>query len=1454
MSDPLHCFGPATRAWFTEALGAPTPVQARGWAPITAGEHALLLAPTGSGKTLAAFLACLDRLAALPDDAPPGVRVVYVSPLKALAYDIDRNLRAPIAGIARVAARDGHATRPIRVAVRTGDTPSRDRRLQQRDPPDVLVTTPESLFLLLTSAARTGLEGVQTVIVDEIHAVASSKRGAHLALTLERLSKRVVDAGGVDPQRIGLSATQRPLERVASFLGGDRPVRVVDASDRPDLALQVVVPVPDLAHPVAAEAGGLRALDGVWPAIHAALLDLIEAHRSTIVFTNSRVLCERLAGALNEAWQARRAARGEALDAAVDLVKAHHGSIARHQREQIEGDLKAGRLPALVATASLELGIDMGAVDLVVQIGAPTSVASGLQRVGRAGHGVGQRSDGRIFPRHRGDLIQAAVVADAMLAGRIEETEVPRNALDVLAQQVVAMVALDDWRVDDLFAVVRRAFPYATLTRAALVAVLDMLSGRYPSDELADLRPRISWDRVADTLSARRGTQSVAVLNAGTIPDRGMFSIHVGADGPRIGEADEENVYERRRGQNIVLGASTWRIEEITRDRVIVSPAPGEPGLLPFWRGEGAGRPVALGREIGAFLRRLDGLDDAAARAWLRAHTPLDAWAADNLVAHLAAQRAATGALPTDEVVVIERYRDEVGDWRVVLHTPIGARVHAPWALALEEAITAATGFEVQSLWSDDGIVLRFADAAEPPDVLPLLGEPEDVRDRVVAQLRHSALFASRFRESAGRSLLLPRRGRDRRAPLWQQRLKAQNLLAAVSRYPSFPIVLETYRECLQDVFDLPALEALLAKIRTREVRVVQVETPYPSPFARSLVFAYTAAFLYELDAPLAERRAAALSLDRALLGELLGEASLRELLDPVAVADVEAALDERDPERAATDADALHDLLRRRGDASVEELAARAVADPTPWLVALAAAGRAVAVQVAGAARWIAAEDAARYRDALGVAVPADLPAVFLEAAPEPLLGLLTRFARTRGPFDADAPAARFGLTPGVVTPALDVLVARGVLVLDALRPGGTEPEYCHAEVLRRLRRASLARLRGEIEAVDAAVLGRFLPAWHGVTPDREGSLDAALARLEGLPVPASLLETELLPARVRDFHPRMLDQLGATGAIVWVGCGALGPRDGLVALMRPERVGLLVDAPPALDETPLHQAILAHLGARGASFLSGLHLACGSPPMEGLDAALWELVWSGRITNDTFLPLRALRGRSRKQVAASVGGRWSLVEVQAPRASDTARRAAHVEVLLARYGVVGREAVLSEGLAGGFAAIYPILAAMEEAGRARRGSFVRGLTGAQFAAPGVVDRLRAHRADGPIACVLSVIDPANPYGSLLPWPEVGEGVARPRRAPGARVVLVDGLPALFVEAGGRAITTLPAFAAPGVAARALAALVAASGGGSRAIRVHRIDGHAACASRWSDAFRAAGFTEDYKGFALEP
>jgi ATP-dependent Lhr-like helicase len=1501
--QPLDGFSAATRAWFEGAFAEPTRAQAGAWQAIGSGQDTLVVAPTGSGKTLAAFLWAIDRLASTPPSERPGpkqrCRVLYISPLKALAVDIERNLRAPLTGIRHAAQRLGLPEPDISVAVRTGDTTADERRRLVSKPADILITTPESLFLLLTSQARETLRSVETVIVDEVHALAGNKRGAHLALSLARLdalaATTTARTTAKATQKVGLSATVRPVEEVATFLTSNTAT-IVQPPSAKRLDIKIVVPVEDMADletSTASTDADPSASRSIWPHVEERVLDLIEQHKSTIVFANSRRLAERLCGKLNELATERN--NGEP----VEIARAHHGSVSRAERVEIEEALKEGRLPAVVATSSLELGIDMGAVDLVVQVESPPSVASGLQRIGRAGHNVGDISRGILFPKYQGDLVQSAVVAQRMKTGQIEELKVPRNPLDVLAQQIVAMTAMDEWTVTDLHQTVRRAAPFAGLTRSVLDAVLDMLAGRYPSDEFAGLRPRIVWDRIDDTIRGRPGAQHLAVTSGGTIPDRGLFGVFLpaseGKQAKRVGELDEEMVYESRVGEVFVLGASSWRIEDITPDRVIVTPAPGQPGKLPFWHGDAPGRPAELGKAIGAAVRELAQADKGQAEHILQ-DTGLDELASRNLLRYLADQRKATGYVPDDRTLVIERFRDELGDWRVVLHSPYGDRVHAPWALAITAALRERyQNMDVQALHTDDGIIIRVPDADEPPPANIALIDPDQIKDIVTSEVGASALFASRFRECASRALLLPRRQPGRRTPLWQQRQRSAQLLGVASQYAEFPIVLETVRECLQDVFDVPALTELLRDIASRRVRVVEVETSSPSPFGKSLLFKYIGAFMYEGDIPLAERRAQALSLDPSLLAELLGGEGLRELLDPDVVAETERDLQRLSPDRRCRDEEGTADLLRTHGPLTAAEVRDRCEGDAAAYLAALAGARRAITVRVAGQPMWAAVEDAGRLRDALGVPLPVGVPEAFTAPVPDPLGDLVARYARTHGPFPASVVAERYGLGPAVVTMALRRLAPR--VAEGEYLDSGTE--YCDAEVLRLLRRRCLARLRKEVEPVPPEVLGAFLPAWHGIgetaRPRRAdvGAVLEIVERLAGTPVPASALESMILPARLPGYSPAMLDELTSAGEVVWSGAGALPGGDGWLVLAPADTAQLLLPEPADITMTPLHNAVLEALEHGGGLFFRMLSDRVGSMnallPTDGeLAAAIWDLVWAGRLTNDTLAPLRitvagsgsararpaqarppaGLRSRPARLALPSragpptVSGRWSLLP--APGGDPTIRAHALATTLLDRHGVLTRGAVAAERVPGGFAALYPVLRAMEESGQCRRGYFVEGLGAAQFALPGAVDRMRTVAKDmsSEQALVLPATDPAQPYGAALAWPErpgdapddAPHGAHRghrPGRKAGALVVLSGGALVLYVERGGK--TLLSWTDDPDVLAPAAAVLAGAVRGGALGrLSVERADGVGVHASPLAHALESAGFRPTPRGLRL--
>ncbi|MDT5343593.1 MAG: ATP-dependent helicase Lhr and Lhr-like helicase [Mycobacterium sp.] len=1521
--DPLARFSVVTRDWFAGTFAAPTPAQAEAWAAIADGHNTLVIAPTGSGKTLAAFLWAIDDLAGASRSGPAGgTRVLYVSPLKALAVDVERNLRTPLAGMARVAAQRGLPAPEITVGLRSGDTSPARRRQLISTPPDVLITTPESLFLMLTSAARQTLTNVQTVIVDEVHAIAGTKRGAHLALSLERLD----DMLQAPAQRIGLSATVRPPEEVARFLSGTSPTTIVAPPAAKTFELTVQVPVPDMAN---------LANNSIWPDVEARLVELVETHNSTIVFANSRRLAERLTARLNEIHAERSDGEGpgnralssdhnpkvaggapahllgsgQTYGAPTVLARAHHGSVSKEQRAIVEEDLKTGRLKAVVATSSLELGIDMGAVDLVIQVEAPPSVASGLQRIGRAGHQVGEISHGVLFPKHRTDLISCAVAVQRMLTGQIETMRVPTNPLDILAQHTVAASALEPLDADRWFDTVRRSAPFATLPRSAFEATLDLLSGKYPSTEFAELRPRLVYDRDNGTVTARPGAQRLAVTSGGAIPDRGLFTVYLATDSEtpsRVGELDEEMVYESRPGDVIALGATSWRITEITHDRVLVIPAPGEPARLPFWRGDDSGRPAELGRAVGQFTGELAGLDRRAFDSRCAA-LGFNDYATENLWRLLDDQRTATTVVPTDTTLLVERFRDELGDWRVILHSPYGLRVHGPLALAVGRRLRERYGIDEKPTASDDGIVVRLPDTVSesgadssdtPPGAELFVFDADEIDPIVTAEVGGSALFASRFRECAARALLLPRRHPGRRSPLWHQRQRAAQLLDVARKYPDFPIVLETVRECLQDVYDVPTLAGLMTDIAARKIRVLETETATPSPFAASLLFGYVGAFMYEGDSPLAERRAAALSLDPTLLAELLGRVELRELLDPEVVTATGRQLQHLSTDRAARDAEAVADLLRLLGPLTTEEVAARAGgADVGGWLEGLHAARRALPVSFAGRSWWVAIEDIGRLRDGVGVAVPVGVPASFTGAVADPLGELLGRYARTHAPFTTADVAGRFGLGLRVAADVLGRLAADGRLVRGEFSTEAVGDQWCDADVLRILRRRSLAALRAQVEPVSTGAFARFLPAWHGVGTGSAANsgldgLAAVIDQLAGVPLPASAIESLVLPPRVRDYSPAMLDELLASGEVMWSGAGAISGSDGWVAFHPADSAPLTLAPASEIEFTAAHRAILDMLAGGGAFFFRQLaHDGIGEPELK---AALWELIWAGWVTGDTFAPVRARlsggpgtrkrsapahrQGRSRRPPRLSrysvahaqsraadptLAGRWSALPTPEPESTPRAHHRA--ELLLNRHGVLTRGAVTAEGVPGGFATLYKVLTVFEDAGRCQRGYFVESLGGAQFAVASTVDRLRSY-LDGVDperpeyrAVVLAAADPANPYGAALPWPSRatdGEGGARPGRKAGALVVLVDGELAWFLERGGRSLLSFTDddSDANHAAAVALADLVTA--GRVNSILIERINSAPVLAQQVSasvvTALSDAGFARTPRGLRL--
>lgn len=1545
-SGMLTLFHPVVQRWFVESLGKPTPAQEAAWPQTVAGRHTLLLAPTGSGKTLAAFLAGINRLIFERPDAEPagtagsaahsaagGVKLLYVSPLKALGADVERNLLRPLDGLEAVAAREGVPFHRPQVGIRSGDTSAKERAAQLRRAPEILITTPESLYLLLTSQARRLLRSVETIIVDEIHTLVATKRGAHLFVSLERLEeeRRKFDPARPAAQRIGLSATLRPLDEAARLLGGaeagredndsdrlipvPRPVEIVAIERRRSLELSVEVPVEDMAQPagtISVTPGAQRAatkdaaatltLPSIWPAIFPRLVELIRSHRSTLVFANSRRLAERIAAAINQ-------------EAGEELALAHHGSIAKEARRGIEERLKRGELPAIVATSSLELGIDMGAIDLVVQMEAPPSVSAGLQRIGRSGHHIGGVSEGVLFPKFRGDLLACAAAVERMRGGDVETSRPLKNPLDVLAQQVVAIVAGGRIHEDQVLRIIRRAAPFHDLPRAAFDGVLDLLSGRYPSDEFSGMRPCLFRDDETRMLMPRRGTQRLAILNGGTIPDRGLYGVffQAEADQPasRVGELDEEMVFECRVGDVIQLGATTWRIIEITHDRVLVLPAPGEPGRMPFWRGEGPGRPLEFGEAIGALIRRLLEKSRAAAETQLREDYQLNENAARNLMSYLHEQRAATGDVPHDRMVLIECFRDETRSWRVAVLSPFGQQVLAPLAMVMTERLRERSSGEVDVMWTADGILFRLPGSDERPDPALLFPSSDEVETLVVKALSGTSLFAARFREAAGRALLLPRRAPGRRTPLWLQRRKAADLLRAASKYPAFPILLEAYRECLRDLFDLEGLRRFLQRIEDRQIDVRMIETDAPSPFASSLMFSFTGTLMYSGDVPLAERRAQTLHLDQSQLRQLLGSARYRELLDPDVIAQVEQERQRLDGRFPVRDAEGLHDLLRTLGDLSLDELAARAVADCPALLQELADRKLILEIKVAGDARWIIVEDAVRYRDGLGVKLPRGTARRLLQPVDDPLLDLVARYARTHGPFTTADVQTRFGVEDEPLRSVLLQLERDGRIVAGEFRPGCQGAEWCDVEVLGVLKRRSLAALRRQIEPVSAAAFVRFQLDWQSITRPKRG-LDGLLdviEQLQGLSFPVSVLERDILPARLEKYRRSDLDELCAAGEVIWQGAG-----EGRVKLFLADRFvelsGLPMRAGSRDSRTDCDRPGAEHafgsspdtagqirelLRQRGALFFDAIHAVTGGFRNEVLQT-LWELVWSGEITNDSFRPVRSVlagaksavqrparrdaRGfRSRRSMSLPGSeGRWSLLPEsvsveQHSSAVEAGRLKSLVELWLKRYGLVTKELLANEDLpGGGYAPVYRVLRLMEEAGRIRCGLFVAGMGAAQCALPGVADRLREsrealhssesasrgvrdsvevhHRNAGrsPACCVvLSALDPAWPGGTAVEWPAVADEEARPQRAAGARVVVLRGELIGYLNRSGERLTTfLPSESEVDSHRERLTALVEALAGLTRdgtPLTLTQIDGQPAQTSVLAPVFERHGF-----------
>ncbi len=1500
----MHAFSSAARNWFRGAFAAPTEAQLQAWRAIETGDNVLVVAPTGSGKTLAAFLWAIDRLAArkAAGDTEKGVKILYISPLKALGVDVQRNLRAPLAGIREASVALDLPAPDITVGVRSGDTPASERRRLITNPPDILITTPESLYLLLTSKGAESLATVETVIIDEVHALAGNKRGAHLALSLERLDA-LLDKRA---QRVGLSATVEPPEEVARFLAGSQDVSVVRPPSNKEIQVTVEVPVEDMTNPPMDMVDMVNAnsdlqehrLGSMWPSIERSMYDRILAAKSTIVFTNSRRQAERLTARLNEIYEDEHSPSSKDPEGQV-FARAHHGSVSKEARQQAEEELKTGNLRCVVATASLELGIDMGDVDLVILVDPPPSVASGLQRVGRAGHQVGAPSQAVIYPTHRSKLLETAVITQRMLEGRLETMRVLANPLDVLAQQTIAATVRGPIDVEQWYDTVRAAAPFADLPRSAYIAVLDLISGKYPSTEFAALRARVDWDRAAGTLTARSGAQRLAVTSGGTIPDRGMYRVVAGDEegGTRVGELDEEMVYETRVGEVFTLGTTPWRVRNITRDTVEVEPAFGQMAKTPFWRGDSPSRPVEVGEALGRMLEEVASPTAAGEVGKQLSEAGFDDYAVANALAYAAEQKEAVGTLPGEKTLVVERTRDDVGDWLLVLQSPLGLGVHAPWALAIDARLRDNFGLEGKSVASNDGIIVRLPDldgdsGQDGPTAADVfLFEPDEIADQVRDEVQGAPVFAARFREAASRALILGTSRPGQRSPLWQQRLRASALLEVAERYPDFPMILESLREVLQDVYDMPALERTMGALARRRMTMVEVQSDTPSPFARSLLFGYVGEFIYSGDTPVGERRIAALSVDAAVLRELLGEVPLAELLEPEAIAQVESELQQTKPGWQGRGTEGVVDVLRRLGPLTEAELAQR-VQDFAPELADAAAARHQVFVaRIAGDTYFAAGEDAGALVEAAGVVAPPSVPTPFLEAPPDPLMGLVRRRLATSIPVTTQQVATRFGLAPQSVHAALRALEARGeverglflppeVAAERGLKAG--EEQWVQRQVLDKLRSRSLALLRGTVEPVAASTFARFLVSWQYVGGRLRGveGLYRVLEQLERLPLPASAWETLILPERVEDYSPSQLDELVSSGEVTWVGAGSLAGRDGWVQFV-PAGVPARAPLGAQREKTDLETAVLRQLETRGALFApaitAGLEEDGHSPSQAALAEAIWALVWDGLVTSDSAAALRArisgrkasqktvrYRGRgraltrSRMVALAGLGdtgapmdpslvGRWSLVET----VSDDAVATLWAVEMLERYGVVTRGSVRAEDFPGGFAAAYRLYSDFEMAGTARRGYFIQGLGAAQFALPGAVDELRARqdeRADHS-AIALAATDPANPYGAAVAWPESFGAPGTPKRNPGAIVVLSGGLPVFYLERGGRTALAEDVISEDALSEACEALTTVLRRGRLANFTLEQVNGEPVRRSPWANALRSAGFGEVPRG-----
>ncbi len=1482
--SPLHDFHPVVRQWFVETFGEPSPPQILGWPSISSGQHTLILAPTGSGKTLAAFLWAINHLVEqhLQEELAPGVRILYVSPLKALNNDIERNLEVPLRGIKTQAHNSGLKLPTIRTGVRTGDTPQSKRASMLKHPPDILITTPESLYLMLTSKqARKMFTTVQYVIVDEIHSICSNKRGVHLSITLERLAA----VAEQDFLRIGLSATQRPLEKVAAFLGGQqwvgkklvpRPVHIVDAGRRKTMDLRVECAAPDFS---------ILPQEGVWQLVFTELLELIRLHKTTLIFVNNRRLAERVAAKLNEMISGTQDTFNlysvpikspEHSQTPVipgsDVIQAYHGSMSRHARAQMESDLKAGNLCALVSTSSLELGIDIGSIDLVVQLQSPKGVARGLQRVGRSGHLVNATSKGRIFPTYREDLVEAAVVARGMAAHDIEPTSIPKDCLDVLAQQIVAMVSIEEWDVDDLFNVMRQSYCYQSLSKKLYIGVIQMLGGRYTQEAFRELRARISWDKVNSTLSALPGSSQLAITSGGTISDRGYFGVYLEDRKTKVGEVDEEFIHESRVGDTFILGTNVWRMTEMDANRIIVTPAPGQPARMPFWRGENIGRSLELGRQIGAFKREMNTkLDSPDCLTWLHHEFPIDSRSAWNIQEYFRKQRDATGKIPNDKLIMVEGFRDEIGDPRIVIHSPFGRRVNGLLSLVAASRVQHILNTTPQVLYNDDGVLLRCSDV----DALPLnfldgltLKEAEEI---ALTDLLSSPLFGGQFRQNAARALLMPKIAPGKRTPLWLQRLRAGDLLQIARKFDDFPIVIETMREVLNDVLDFPNFKEIIGQIEDGSIRVESIQTEVPSPFAASVLFDFIAVYMYEWDQPREDRQSQYLAINRELLSEVVDTESMASLLRPEAMNTVETQLQRKADGYKARSPEELLEVLLRIGDLRADEIEERCVEDGARFIAELASNGRAVRRQFGSEFRWIAGEEQELYDNLNNEKVASTL---------------LLRCLHSHGPTTTGVIAERFGLNNDEAERLLGKLASTEPIIHGRFSKETVQQQWCYRPNLERVHRHTIGILRKEITPSSLTEFTHFLFHWQHLHPTQQESgvpgIQSCLGQLQAFPLPSEIWDRDILRSRVAGFTGESMNQISVAGSIVWTGKGS----GKMQCILRGEGNTFLN---PRTDEHEASlgiaaQHVLHYIQKSGASFFTDIR-AGNRLSLNALNTGIAELFWRGLITNDLFAELQNVKHLSRTESDAPIervemldprhnprrprlmqsvrkaitqvpgwSGRWSLVQlpgVMGEEVSIEERAQRQALQLLERYGIVAREFYRREELMP-WALIATELQRMEMRGDIRRGYFVEGLSGMQFALPTAVEELRRLRGNGNESSPLLVnaCDPANPYGTGIELQKGDRERFRFARIPPNYIVFQRGTPILYIENYGTRLWTL-AEATEEILKHALRIFLQSMKQPSgqhraRSITVEHCDGIRPVQSPFEQTLRSLGFTRD--------